>query len=141
MRRLLALLPLLALLCACGAPAPKGTVDVDLTLVSDTVVLAQVSDMLTNPDQYMGKTVRMEGTFNSVENPATGRVYRTCLIADAMACCAQGFEFVLTGDDYPSQGDPIRVVGTFGTYEEEGDLYCQLEQAVLEPPPEQEANQ
>ncbi len=140
MKRLLALALALCLLCGCAAPdapAANGDVDVDLTLLSDTVVLSEVADMLNNPQRYTDQVIRMEGTFNVVQNPVTGRYYFTCLIADAMACCAQGFEFVLTEDkvypqDYPAQGDPIRVVGTFGTYLEEDTLYCQLENARLE---------
>ena len=139
MRRAAALLlGLCLLLSACSAgPQKQGDVDVDLTLLSDTVVLSEVADMLNHPQQYVDQVIRMEGTFNVVQNPVTGRYYFTCLIADAMACCAQGFEFVLTEDkvypqDYPAQGEPIRVVGTFGTYLEEDTLYCQLENARLE---------
>ncbi len=35
---------------------------------------------------------------------------------DALACCQQGVEFVLTDGDYPEEGTPITVVGRYETY-------------------------
>ena len=68
-------------------------VDVDLTAMTSTMVYAEVNQMLTTPQNYMGKTVRMKGSFTysgSVE-----KYYFACIIADATACCQQGIEFDL----------------------------------------------
>lgn len=105
--------------------------DVDLSSMSSTMIYAEVSNMCTNPDAYMGKTVKMTGLYTEYEG--NGRMYYTCLIPDATACCSQGIEFVLkeNPDSYPELGEEITVAGVFGTYMEDGYMYCQLSDATL----------
>ena len=110
-------------------------IDVDLTGMSATMVYAEVYNMLTSPADYLGKTVKMSGSFSVYEE--ADRNYYACLIADATACCSQGIEFVLDGDptypeDYPELNSLITVTGIFDTYIEDGYLYCQLLNATLE---------
>lgn len=138
MKKLLCVLLAALLLCtlaACGhedtaqkpaAEDAEGTaaVDIDLTVLSGIMVYSEVNSMISFPDNYIGKTVKMKGQF------AIGYVYNTdgtpdestarfaCVIADATACCSQGLEFILTGehtypDEYPELGAEITVVGTF----------------------------
>lgn len=118
-------------------------IDVDLTSLSSTMVYSEVYNMIVLPENYIGKTVKMNGTFTLYqgldENGALipGQIYFACIIADATACCSQGLEFVLAGehiypDDYPELGSEITVVGTFQTYEENGYMYCHLIDAELE---------
>lgn len=139
---------LLCTLTACGhedtaqkpaAEAAEDTaaLDIDLTVLSSTMVYSEVYSMMSFPDDYIGKTVKMKGQF------AIGYVYNTdgtsdestarfaCVIADATACCSQGLEFILTGehtypDEYPELGAEITVVGTFEWYEEDGCRYYRL---------------
>ena len=109
--------------------AADGEIDIDLTKLGSTMVYSEVFNMMSVPGEYVGKTVKMSGTFSLYEGET--RNYYACVIADATACCAQGIEFVRRGDyrypeDYPAVGDPITVVGVFDTYHEGEDLYCQL---------------
>ncbi len=122
-----------------AAAVPNGDGSVDLTVMSSTMVYAEVYNMVTVPDQYMGRTVRMKGDFATYTDPASGKVYFACVIADATACCSQGLEFQLKNaseltypDDYPEEGKEITVTGTFSTYVEDNYLYCQLVDAVME---------
>ena len=132
MKKLLCVLLAALLLCtlaACGhedtaqkpaAEDAEGTaaVDIDLTVLSGIMVYSEVNSMISFPDNYIGKTVKMKGQF------AIGYVYNTdgtpdestarfaCVIADATACCSQGLEFILTGehtypDEYPELGAEI----------------------------------
>ena len=99
--------------------AKSGGFDVDLTLMSSTMVYSEVYNMMAMPDDYVGKTVRMKGTFAAY--PGEDRNYYVCFIADAAACCQQGMEFVLDGeyvypDDYPAEGEEITVTGRFEAY-------------------------
>ena len=117
-----------------AAETKYDTVDVDLTQLSSTLVYSEVYAMMTAPDQYIGKTVRMKGTFSVFEDE--GNYYYACLIADATACCSQGIEFITARertfpDGYPSLGTEITVVGVFRTYQEGGYTYCQLTDAEL----------
>ncbi|MCR5034127.1 MAG: hypothetical protein K6B42_01740 [Clostridia bacterium] len=126
------LLPLAA--CGSGAASKEadpaalnqgsGGVDVDLTRLSSTMVYSEVYAMVYEPEQYTGKTVKMNGLFATQEYNGA-RLY-ACIVQDATACCAQGLEFEMAEDlvypdDYPEPGAEITVVGTFDTYKEEAD--------------------
>ncbi len=122
-----------------AAPAAAGgyaDIDVDLTVLSSTMVYSEVYNMLYEPQKYIGKVVKMKGPFAFFRDEATGVYYFACIIKDATACCAQGIEFVLAGehrypDDYPKAGEEICVVGVFDTYVEGEYTYCTLRNAEL----------
>ncbi len=119
----------------CAENASFG-VDVDLTVLSSTMVYSEVYNMMVSPDNYKGKTVKMKGQFVPYFDESTGKHYFACYISDATACCSQGMEFILTDEysypeDYPQEGDTICVVGTFDTYMEGENMYCTLRNAVL----------
>ena len=128
---------LLFTLAGCGKNendrSPEN-IDVDLTALSSTMVYSEVYNMTNNPNDYLGKTVKMKGNFAVYQDETTDNYYFACLIADAASCCSQGIEFVWAGDhsypeDYPQLNTQITVVGVFGTYEENGYTYCQLTDA------------
>jgi hypothetical protein len=111
-------------------------IDIDLTNASATVVYSEVYDMMYFPENYVGKTIKMDGLFTYYYDEAMDKYYFACIIMDATACCSQGIEFELTDDyvypdDYPEDGGDICVVGTFDTYEENGFTYCVLRDARL----------
>ena len=119
-----------------------GKVDVDLTVLSSTMVYSEVYNMLCNdPAHYLGKTVKARGTFSIYQLVTDGvlqpdPVSYACIISDAAACCAEGMEFVLEGDltypdDYPELGTEITVIGEFQSYEENGMTWYHLANARL----------
>ena len=97
---------------------PEETEEVmDMTFMSSTVIYSEVLNMMTNPEEYAGKTIRITGFFATGEdddgNPVVG-----CIIPDATQCCAQGVQFFWNGehkfpDDYPQEGETITVEGVF----------------------------
>ncbi len=118
---------------------PESDVDIDLTLMSSTMVYSEVLQMMIDPTPFEGKTVRMQGFYSYYHDDQTGNEYHACIVQDATACCAQGIEFVLKDpkaypDPYGQTMDPevITVSGVFTTYEEAGGKYCTLKDAVLE---------
>ena len=116
-------------------PASSGSIDVDLTQMSATMVYSEVQNMMMSPQDYKGKTVKMHGAFSVAEIGANR--YFACIIKDATACCSQGIEFKWAGehsypDDYPEQGQEITVTGTFGTYLEGEQVYCELEDSDVQ---------
>lgn len=120
---------------ACSSPS-ESEYDVDLTMLSSTMVYSEVYNMMTVPSNYLGKSVKMNGTFSVYHDESTGKYYYACLISDATACCSQGIEFVLDGDyeypsDYPAEGTEITVSGIFNTYMEGEYQYCQLINAKM----------
>ena len=119
-----------------------GKVDVDLTVLSSTMVYSEVYNMLYNdPAHYLGKTVKARGEFSIYQLVTDGvlqsaPVSYACIISDAAACCAEGMEFVLEGDytypdDYPELGAEITVIGEFQSYEENGMTWYHLVNARL----------
>ena len=119
-----------------------GKVDVDLTVLSSTMVYSEVYNMLyDDPAHYLGKTVKARGTFSIYQLVTDGvlqpdPVSYACIISDATACCAEGMEFVLKDDlaypdDYPELGAEITVIGEFQSYEENGMTWYHLVNARL----------
>ena len=117
-------------------------VEVDLTVLSSTMVYSEVYNMLYNdPAHYLGKTVKARGGFSIYQFVTDGvlqpdPVAYACIIADATACCAEGMEFVPEGDltypeDYPELGAEITVIGEFQSYEENGMTWYHLVNARL----------
>lgn len=115
-------------------------VDYDLTDMNSDMVYATVYQMMSTPDTYIGKTIRMAGLYYAGYYEPTAQYYHYCIIQDALACCSQGVEFVwedgshIYPDEYPEQNSEVMVQGTFETYtEDEGkNLYCRLDNATME---------
>ncbi len=114
----------------------KESESVDLTNLSDTMVYSEIYNMMMSPEDYIGKTITMEGTCAIYEGDTADEYYYACIISDATACCTQGIEFVLADDytyleDYPDEGEKICVSGIFDTYKEEGYTYSVLRDAKI----------
>lgn len=131
----------LSLLLALGLAGPvfaeERAIDIDLANASDTVVYAQLVNMMVSPQEYLGKIVRLTGWFEYFEDPIQDAVYFSAMIPDATACCMQGMEFVWAGEhdwplDYPEAGTEITVCGRFELYEEDGYEYMHLTDAELD---------
>jgi hypothetical protein len=106
-------------------------IDVDLTVLSGTMVYAEVYNIMIDPEEYMGKIIKMNGSYSASYYDGTGLYYHYVIIEDATACCAQGLEFIWNGehsypDDYPEAQTKIEVVGVFGSYDELGITYYYL---------------
>ena len=118
------------------AKAADGKIDIDLTKMSSTMVYSEVSNIVTAPEKYVGKVIKMSGPFQISEDDAGEKIYFNCIISDATACCQSGLEFATTEDfkypeDFPEVGETVTVVGTFETYSEGDQLYCHLKDATL----------
>ena len=125
-----------------AAASDPSDVDVDLTVLSSTMVYAEVLNMMTEPNAYDGKTVKMRGRFGaSYGYRPDGTINEdvlifACIIADATACCSQGIEFVLSGaynfpEDYPELDSEITVTGTFKSGEQNGIPYFRVIHAQM----------
>jgi len=89
----------------------------DLTRMSQTMVYASVMDMLTNPENYLGKTIKIQGEYNVLFHTPE-RPYNFALIEGASGCCPQNLMFIWDGShDYPEIGTKIEMTGIFSSYE------------------------
>jgi len=111
----------------------NNSVDIDLTVLSSTMVYSEVYNMMVNPDEYMGKTIKVIGPYYASQLVyGTEKYYHFVVISDATACCQNGIEFIWNDnshvypDEYPENNTVIEVVGVFSSYEESGDTYYYL---------------
>lgn len=119
------------------ANADREKLDCDLTMMGADMVYANVFQMMTEPERFVGKRIRIAGILNVVS--VDGNNYYCCIIKDAQGCCQNGIEFVWGDgshrypDEYPGENTQICVTGVFETYQENGgqNKYCRLKNAEL----------
>lgn len=104
------------------------TVDIDLSVMSSTMIYSEVFNMVLMPDEYEGKNLKIKGNFAVYINKANGNRYYSIIIPDATACCQQGIEFIWQGshsypDDYPKIGQEIVVTGIYTNTTTKDDLF------------------
>jgi hypothetical protein len=114
-----------------GDSSTSEGVDVDLTSLSGTMVFAEVYNIMSNPNDYIGKTIKVKGPYYASYFDDTGLYYNFIIVEDATACCQQGLEFIWNGehtypDDYPKEQTRIEVAGVYASYDELGHTYYHL---------------
>jgi len=102
-------------------PAEASKVDLDLTSMSKTMIFAEVYKMTNSPDEFLGKTIKVNGRYNTSHSDESGRDYHFILVSDVAGCCQQGIEFIINDDysntdDYPDDNNKIEVTGVFKSY-------------------------
>ncbi|MFI3175385.1 MAG: hypothetical protein R3Y53_09360 [Bacillota bacterium] len=100
-----------------GPYKTAGAVDVDLTEMSVTMIYANLYMMVTMPEEYLGKNIKMTGEFDVYESE-DGEVYFAVAVTDEEACCRQGFALEFLDDSsypngFPDANSEITVVGRF----------------------------
>ena len=113
-------------------------VDIDMTVMSATMVYSEIFNMMLEPESYAGKSIKLDGWFSGYENPSNGKVYTMCVVPDATACCSEGIEFILADrenlsypEDYPEEEEDITIIGVYDAVGDEEDEYYALQDAVF----------
>ncbi len=108
-------------------------VDIDLTAMNPMLVYGEVFNMVENPRSYVGKIVKLEGYYASFTDIYNDKNYFFVSVEDALACCAQGVEFVFNDSskrsypvDYPEDGSYVELIGEFDVYEWQGYVFFRL---------------
>jgi hypothetical protein len=112
-------------------PSPAARIDVDLTVLSSTMLSAAYDNIALNPGSYIGQTIKAAGSYSAFFWNETDRYYHYVSVKDGAGCCQGWFEFVWSGnrvypDDYPEDGTKIEMTGVFGSYEELGRVFYYL---------------
>ena len=107
-------------------------VDMDLTTMNATMIYSIIYDLMIKPNDYYGKSLMVDGYFDTMYDENLGTRYYFVVVPDATACCVQGLEFKLSGDTaypdgYPEPGTDIRVRGVLGSYDELGQTYAYIQ--------------
>ena len=136
-------LSILLALCICLLPLYTGcanespvSVDLDLSVMSSTIVYAEMYNIQFDPSQYLGKVIRLRGLYSYYREPSTGVSYYACVVPDATACCMQGMEFVPAiepedPDHFLEDSADITVTGRLEIYVDEGISYLHLVEAEV----------
>ncbi len=113
-----------------SVPPPTG----DLVEISERLFIAQTNDIYINTEDYLGKTIKYEGIFKTMQW-SQGDEEKTIyyVIRYGPGCCGYdgeaGFEVVWDGDggsDWPQVDDWCEVVGVLEIYELDGWEYLRL---------------
>lgn len=118
--------------------ASVADIDYDLITLDEHKVYDTLQQILLNPDDFIGKTIKIKGQYSSVYYSHMQQQYNYVVIADDDGC-SQMLEFVWVdgSDSFPAQppaeGSVIEVVGIFETYQDKGDpsVYCRLNTTSL----------
>jgi len=103
---------------ASAAPA-KGVVE-----IKEKMFLAQVNDVYLNPEDYLGKTIKLEGIFKEERGYEKSYCF---VIRYGPGCCGNdgnaGFEVAWAKEDarpYPADDSWVEAAGELKMYEEDG---------------------
>ena len=105
--------------------------------MSATAIYSEVSNMMTDPKKYVGKTIKVKGYYTVSIDPGTGERYTYCLIPDATECCQQGLLFKLKKGEaskLPAEDKKFVISGKFTLKtlpEDKNATYVELENAKV----------
>ncbi len=107
-------------------------IDIDMSKLTEAAAYDEVSRIIESPMEYVGKNIKISGTYHLYFDGVTGKTYPNCTFTDRTGMNMAGMEFSLKeGQTYPADGSFITVSGHFDVYEEDGDYYCALLDADL----------
>jgi hypothetical protein len=123
---------------AAAEPAPKRPAPEKIDLeIREKMFIAQTNDVYLNPEDYLGKTIRLEGLFKLEQYVGEDKHY--CFVLRyGPGCCGNdgsaGFEVSWgrpwasagPGPSYPAVDAWVEAVGSLETYEEDGYPYIYL---------------
>jgi hypothetical protein len=103
-------------------------VDIDFSTMTAEAIGKEFYKMKTEPDTYVGKTVRAKGPYLAIFDEEVGRYCHLIFYEDAAGCCQEYMEFMWSGDrvypdDYPEEGTIVELVGVFDYYTIEIDEF------------------
>ncbi|MDR3356743.1 MAG: hypothetical protein LBO04_06100 [Spirochaetaceae bacterium] len=100
--------------------------------IKEKLFIAQTNDIYLNPDEYVGRRIKLEGLFKSDKYVGSNQTYRFVL-RYGPGCCGYdgtaGFEVNWPPDQdtaYPAEDDWVEAVGVLDSYEEDGYPYLYL---------------
>jgi zinc transport system permease protein len=125
-------------------PAPEVAAPVSANIgpvfeIKEKMFIAQTNDVYLNPEDYMGKTIKLEGLFKTAQYDSRDDPY--CFVLRyGPGCCGNdgsaGFEVMWegptdTGKLFPEIDAWVEAAGTLKSYEEDGYPYLYLALSTL----------
>jgi uncharacterized membrane protein YcgQ (UPF0703/DUF1980 family) len=121
------------------APAPALSLESKeetVVEIKEKMFIAQTNDVYLNPEDYLGKTIKLEGLFKAEQYGDQSYCF---VIRYGPGCCGNdgnaGFEVAWDNQDavaYPATDEWVGASGVLKTYEEDGYPYLYLALASLD---------
>jgi len=99
--------------------------------IKDKMFIAQVNEVYVNKNDYMGKTIKLEGIFKNIEYGNNNYFY---VIRYGPGCCGNdgnvGFELAWKsgkGQPYPEDNTWVEATGVLDAYKEDNYSYLYLD--------------
>jgi uncharacterized membrane protein YcgQ (UPF0703/DUF1980 family) len=100
--------------------------------IGEKMFIAQTNEIYLNPEDYMGRTIKVEGLFKKQEYPGGNYCF---VLRYGPGCCGNdgsaGFEVAWEGS-YPREDEWVEAVGVLDSYDEDGYPYIYLALSSLE---------
>lgn len=100
--------------------------------IGDKMFIAQTNDIYLNTEDYLGKTIRLEGLFKTQSYTDMSKTYRF-VVRNGPGCCGDdgsaGFEVAWPKNasrPYPSEDDWVEISGKLNYYDEDGYPYLYI---------------
>ncbi|MDR3229874.1 MAG: hypothetical protein LBT65_00390 [Synergistaceae bacterium] len=94
---------------------PTFAEDPKIFEIREKMFIQQCNDIYLNPDEYLGRTVRLEGIYEEEADEESGGTFRY-VIRRGPGCCGNdgvaGFEVLFDGTPPPAPNDWVEAVGT-----------------------------
>ena len=141
MKRLILLIVLLVMPCAllagCGSGAENSGAAVSFDVeIREKMFVTQMNEIYVNVDDYLGKSIKLEGMFMSTYYEPTDSIY--CMVMrNGPGCCGTdgvvGFEVIFDENTTktPKDNDWVEAIGTLEWYEELSQWYLRLNLSSL----------
>ncbi len=116
--------------CSDNTKNDSSKVDIDLTPLEGNNIFSEATDILSNADNYVGKTIRVKGYFSSSYDSHDDSRYFMVLIGELPT--EKGFEFIWDDnshkypDEYPKEKAEIIIEGELKSYQSEDHQYCYI---------------
>jgi len=108
-----------------GAADDAVKPDVDLTALGKVIAHAKITEMYENPDDYIGKTIKVKGEYEAETWQNTD--YHYLVIQGEEGCCPQVFQLRWNDEiERPSRGNTIEVFGVFDEHDELDDTWYRI---------------
>ena len=96
--------------------------------ITEKLFISQVNDVYLNTNDYLGKTIKLEGIFKTEQYQERDEPYYF-VVRYGPGCCGTdgnaGFEVAWTGDikrPYPAPDSWVEAMGVLDVYEEDGQI-------------------
>jgi hypothetical protein len=100
-----------------------------ILMIREKLFIQQCNDVYLNPDEYVGRTIRLEGIYDEYLDEESGETSRY-VIRYGPGCCGYdgmaGFEFMYDGETKPKQDDWIEATGIVELVGPESESYVVL---------------